>query len=260
MKKISLLSIAIIISVGCSSPTTSINNSIDSQKKEALQKDAINKSNIIIPEASQQLIVVTTQNWHTKYGMLQRYEKRDNIWQKVGQSINIVLGRNGLGWGKGLHTTPINAKYIKQEGDGKAPAGLFSLGNGFGYAPTDFTMHFPYAHYKRTDHCVDDANSEWYNQIIDSKTTDKDYKSFEHMKLKNDQYKYGITVKHNPENIAQSGSCIFIHIKNRKATGTAGCTAMRENEITTILKWLKEDKKPLLLQLPKEEMVKVTLN
>lgn len=260
MKKFSLLSIAFIISVGCSTPTTTINNSINSQKKEAIQQDAINNANIVIPKTSQQLIMVTTENWHTKDGTLQRYEKRDNIWQKVGQTINIVLGRNGLGWGKGLHLTPDNAKYIKKEGDGKAPAGLFSLGNGFGYKTTNFTMQFPYAKYKTTDHCVDDANSQWYNQIIDSKTTAKDYKSFEHMKLRNNLYKYGITVNHNPENIAQAGSCIFIHIKNKSGKGTAGCTAMREDQIVTLLKWLKEEDKPLLLQLPKEEMVKVNLN
>ena len=218
------------------------------------------ESNITIPNDSSQLIVVTTDNWSTKDGTLQRYEKNATQWQKIGEKINIVLGRNGLGWGKGLHTTPNDAKYIKKEGDGKAPAGLFSLGNGFGYSKTSFPMTFPYASYKTTDHCIDDSNSQWYNQIIDSKTVAKDYKSFEHMKLRNNLYKYGITVNHNPSQIVQAGSCIFIHIKSKSGKGTAGCTAMREDEITTILKWLKGEEKPLLLQLPKAEMLKVTLN
>jgi D-alanyl-D-alanine dipeptidase len=218
------------------------------------------EENFTIPDNSSQLIIVTTDNWSTKDGELHRYERNATHWQKVGKSINIVLGRNGLGWGKGLHLTPKGAKYIKKEGDGKAPAGLFSLGNGFGYSQTSFQMSFPYASYKTTDHCVDDSSSQWYNQIIDSKTTEKDYKSFEHMKLRNNLYKYGITVKHNPSQIAQAGSCIFIHIKSKSGKGTAGCTAMREDEITTILKWLKGEEKPLLLQLPKEEMVKVNLD
>ncbi|CAA6816595.1 MAG: Unknown protein [uncultured Sulfurovum sp.] len=217
-------------------------------------------ANIIIPQETSQLIVVTTDNWSTPEGILERYEKNATQWQKIGEPIQIVLGRNGLGWGKGLHTTPTNAPYIKKEGDGKAPAGLFSLGNGFGYSSTDFSMHFPYATYQTTDHCVDDSHSQWYNQIIDATITNKDYKSFEHMKLTNKLYKYGITVNHNPEKIAQAGSCIFIHIKNKKGTGTAGCTAMTENEIISILKWLEEAKKPLLLQLPKEEMAKIKLN
>ena len=221
---------------------------------------SITNASISIPNDSSQLIVVTTENWSTPNGTLERYERNNTKWNKVGESINIVLGRNGLGWGKGLHTTPASATYIKKEGDGKAPAGLFSLGNGFGYSATNFTMEFPYSTYTSTDHCVDDSNSQWYNQIIDAKTTAKDYKSFEHMKLQNNLYKYGITVNHNPQQIAQAGSCIFIHIKNKKGKGTAGCTAMREDEIVTILKWLKEEAQPLLLQLPQEEMVNVKLD
>jgi D-alanyl-D-alanine dipeptidase len=208
---------------------------------------------ITIPTSTTQLIKVTTKNWNTKDGKLQRYAKdKKGEWIKVGKAINIVLGRNGLGWGLGLHDIPKDAKYIKKEGDGKAPAGLFRLGNAFGYQ--EFKINFPYAKYSRTDHCVDDSKSEFYNTIIDSKKVKKDYKSFEHMKLKNNLYQYGITVKHNPNNIAQAGSCIFIHIKSNTGKGTAGCTAMKEREITTILKWLDVEKNPLLLQLPLEEL------
>ena len=250
MKKFTILSLTFLIFSACNS----------SEVAPTINEETVQVKNIIIPNTSSQLLVVTTANWSTKDGKLQRYEKENSHWKKVGKSINIVLGRNGLAWGKGLHTTPSNAKYVKKEGDGKAPAGLFSLGNGFGYSKTTFPINFPYHTYKVTDHCVDDSNSIWYNQIIDSKSVNKDYKSFEHMKLRNNLYKYGITVNHNPEKIAQAGSCIFIHIKSKSGRGTAGCTAMREDEIVTVLKWLKGKEKPLLLQLPKEEMVKVVLN
>ena len=209
---------------------------------------------IRIPSESKQLLFVSTPNWNARNGILQRYERHDENWSKIGKEIKIILGRNGLGWGLGLHTVPNDAQYIKKEGDGKAPAGLFSLGNGFGYQ--DFKINFPYQAYKRTDHCVDDSNSQFYNTIVDSKSVKKDYKSFEHMKLQNHLYRYGITVQHNPNNIAQSGSCIFIHIKNNTGKGTAGCTAMKENELINILEWLQKDKKPLLLQLPQKEIEK----
>ena len=73
-----------------------------------------------MPNTSQ-LIVVTTADWQTPKGTLQRYEKVGNIWQKTGKAIEILLGRNGLGWGIGLHTTPKDATIIKKEGDGKSP-------------------------------------------------------------------------------------------------------------------------------------------
>ena len=199
-----------------------------------------------IPD-TKQLIVVTTKNWSTSNGMLQRFEKEGISWEKVGKAISIKLGRNGLGWGIGLHTTPKNAKIIKKEGDGKAPAGLFSLKQAFGYNP--FVVDYPYEVYKATDHCVDDVKSKLYNKIVDSRKVKIDYKSKEHMKFPKDYYKYGIVVNHNhiDEKGAKkgAGSCIFIHIKK---VPTAGCTVMNESEMIEIIRWLNPKAEPLLVQ------------
>ena len=250
MKTLTIVTLTTIIFTMCQAIGFSVAPEPTTVIKEI--KEINNITKIAIPHNSAQLIKITTKGWNTKNGILQRYEKnREGDWIKVGKSIDIVLGRNGLGWGLGVHTTPKNAKYIKKEGDGRSPAGLFYFGNAFGY--DNFKIDFPYAKYSRTDHCVDDSKSAFYNTIIDSRKVRKDYKSFEYMKLKNNLYKYGITVQHNPENIPQSGSCIFMHIKNRKGTGTAGCTAMSENSIVKILKWLDVKKNPLLLQLPKDK-------
>jgi len=199
-----------------------------------------------IPD-TKQLIVVSTKNWSTPNGMLQRYEKKNNSWHTVGKAISIKLGRNGLGWGRGLHTIPKGAKIIKKEGDGKAPAGIFSLKQAFGYNP--FVVEYPYEVYKATDHCVDDVNSKLYNKIVDSTKVKIDYKSKEHMKFPKDYYKYGIVVNHNHIDeagaIKGAGSCIFIHIKK---VPTAGCTVMTEGEMKEIIKWLDIDREPLLVQ------------
>jgi D-alanyl-D-alanine dipeptidase len=199
-----------------------------------------------IPD-TKQLIVVTTQNWSTPNGTLQRYEHEGDHWHKVGKKIDVKLGRNGLGWGIGLHTTPKDAKFIKKEGDGKAPAGIFSLKQAFGYFP--FVVDYPYEVYKSTDHCVDDVNSKFYNKIVDSTKIDVDYKSKEHMRFAKDYYKYGIVVNHNHIDEAGAkkgaGSCIFIHIKK---VPTAGCTVMSENEMKEIIEWLDVKSHPLLVQ------------
>lgn len=195
---------------------------------------------------TKQLIVVSTKNWSTPTGTLQRYEKTDK-WRKVGKKLDIKLGRNGLGWGIGLHSIPINAKHIKKEGDGKAPAGIFSLKQAFGYNP--LVVDYPYEVYKATDHCVDDVNSKLYNKIVDGTKVQKDYKSFEHMKFTKDYYKYGIVVNHNHideyGSVKGAGSCIFIHIKK---VPTAGCTVMKEAEMKEIIKWLDMKSEPLLVQ------------
>ena len=254
MKTLSILTLTVLLFSACQSEPTAPKPTVDVviPKERLLQ---LNNSNITLPQTSSQLIFVTTEGWNSKEGKLQRYERlssADPKWVKVGDPISIILGRNGLGWGKGLHTTPKYAKYLKKEGDGRAPAGLFRLGTGFGYNP--YQIDFPYAVYRRTDHCVDDSQSQWYNKIVDSTKVKKDYKSFEHMRLKNHLYRYGITVDHNPEQIANGGSCIFMHIRSGNGKGTAGCTAMDETNLMTILKWLKKEGEPLLLQLPKQEV------
>lgn len=203
-----------------------------------------------IPD-TKQLIVVTTKNWSAPNGVLQRYEKKGNAWKKIGKEIAVKLGRNGLGWGVGLHKIPKNAKIIKKEGDGKAPAGIFSLKQAFGYFP--FVVDYPYEVYASTDHCVDDVNSKLYNKIVDSKKVKKDYKSKEHMRFPKDYYKYGVVVNHNHIDeegaIPGAGSCIFLHIKKMP---TAGCTVMSEVQMKELITWLDVESHPLLVQGTKE--------
>ena len=45
---------------------------------------------------TKQLLVVTTKNWSVSSGNLQRYELQNGAWKKIGNDIDIVLGRNGL--------------------------------------------------------------------------------------------------------------------------------------------------------------------
>ncbi len=209
----------------------------------------------LLPQDTKQLIVVTAKDWHTPDATLQRYEIKNGEWKQVGKSFQVITGKNGLGWGRGMHQIPKNAKFIKKEGDGKAPAGIFRLKNSFGYQA--FKIDYPYSVYRETDHCVDDGKSKRYNQIIDSTKVKKDYKSYEHMKFPKNYYKYGLVVDHNPKAIPGAGSCIFMHIKKPNHIPTVGCTAMRESEIKTLLKWLDPKKDPLLIQAPLSEMPKL---
>lgn len=200
---------------------------------------------------TQQLIVVQTKGWNDNRGTLQCYEKDAKGWHKVGEQIPVRLGRNGLGWGMGVHRTPKDAKYIKKEGDGRSPAGIFALKQAFGYAP--FNVRYPYKVYKESDHCVDDVHSKYYNKIVNSTKIVPDYKSKEHMKFPKNYYKYGIVVNHNHIDedgaLPGAGSCIFLHIKE---IPTAGCTVMKEEQIKEIIRWIEEKKQPLLLQAPRD--------
>lgn len=199
-------------------------------------------------QKTKQLLVVQTEKLSSTQGVLQRYAYTDKGWQAVGHSLSITIGRNGLGWGRGLHTIPKNAKSIKKEGDGKAPMGIFWLEHAFGYYP--FETKYPYKVYKSTDHCVDDVNSILYNKIVDGTKMRSHYGSHERMRFAQNYYKYGVVVNHNGILNGEyakkgAGSCIFLHIKNKP---TAGCTVMTESEMKMLIKWLDKDKEPLLVQ------------
>src|ERR1700678_2951491 len=56
---------------------------------------------------STQMIVVTTPDWNTVEGTLQRYQRGSpqEAWHPVGEPIAIVVGKNGMGWGIGVIAT-----------------------------------------------------------------------------------------------------------------------------------------------------------
>jgi len=92
-----------------------------------------------ITRPSQQLLLVVAEDWQSKAARMQRFERvrPDEAWQPVGTSFPVNLGRGGLGWGRGLHGLALGSGPVKGEGDGKAPAGLFALGQGFAQDPAE---------------------------------------------------------------------------------------------------------------------------
>lgn len=207
--------------------------------------------------ASGQLLVVIADDFDTPKASLQRYEYGAGHYVKVGNAIAVNIGRNGLGWGIGESETMHGAdEPFKREGDGKAPAGIFSLGKVFGYAPNARTA-MPYLHATRDLICIDDASSPFYNTIRpvnDSVVV----KSFEWMRRDDELYALGVTVGHNPQGVSEKGSCIFLHVQKSGDSPTAGCTSMTIDELRTLAGWLDPDKKPLLVQIPKSRCMQIS--
>jgi D-alanyl-D-alanine dipeptidase len=142
---------------------------------------------------------------------------------------------------------------LKTEGDNKSPAGIFRLGPVFGYARDQVITAMPYVALSKDTIAVDDPESRYYNQIIDrSKTRDADWRTAEQMILKDDRYKWGVFVEHNVPPMPGAGSCVFLHIWKDRRTPTSGCTAMSEDDLLKLIRWLKRDQTPLLIQLPKD--------
>jgi hypothetical protein len=206
--------------------------------------------------SSQQMLLVVADNFDSSTAKLSCFEGD----KQVFKDIEVNLGKNGLGWGIGFKNIPhATDEPIKHEGDKKAPAGIFKLTGSFGYASHNISK-LPYLYADKNLICVDDSNSPFYNQIIEANGNEK---SFEHIRRKDNQYRYGVVVAHNSHAKPQKGSCIFIHIQKTKNHPTVGCTSMSQENLKRVIEWLDKSKNPILIQIPKKykkEVVKLYPN
>lgn len=218
--------------------------------------DDISAKTAVIDNSHKQLVVVVAKDDEAIDGTLYRFELKNNSWQQLGDAHQVVLGRTGLAWGIGLHPKQIGQQ--KQEGDGKAPAGIFELGTAFGYLDS-LQTNMTYQGMSADDYCIDVQGSPFYNQLVDKSVVGEKAVegSSEWMRRdiysQDNLYKKGIVVKHNSENINGAGSCIFMHLWRAESKPTAGCTAMDEKNMDALLAWLDEAKKPLLVSLTKSQ-------
>ncbi|WP_292655218.1 hypothetical protein [Nitratifractor sp.] len=202
-----------------------------------------------MPKRTSQLLIVTSENWHADHGRLSRWQKEAGQWHRVGRSIPVVLGRNGMAWGRGIGGKIEGKGPIKREGDKRSPAGIFELPFLFGEGEADF--RYPYRRMTRFSRCVDDPRSRAYNRIVDRRKVPADYRSAEKMKFPSGLYRYGIFVAHNPGRIPGAGSCIFLHIRKPDGAPTVGCTAMKQKDLVQVMRWLDPRRHPLLIQAPR---------
>lgn len=216
--------------------------------------------------SSTQMLAVTTKDWDAVPGVMRRFARIDaqSAWVEVGMQIPIVVGRKGLGWGRGLNPPADLPGPVKKEGDKKSPAGIFRLSSAFGLAAPDQMkkVRMSYTQLTAGIECVDDGKSAQYNSIVDREhISQPDWNSSEKMREVGGAYRLGVVVDHNsdPRELG-GGSCIFIHIWQDSQTGTTGCTAMAGDKMETLLPWLDPAAHPVLVQLPESEYKKLQKN
>lgn len=206
-------------------------------------------------QSAKQLVVVTTADWGAIQGTMQRYERSGNGWSKVGQPIAVVVGRTGMGWGSGLIASATKTgDPVKQEGDGRSPAGVFPIGSAFGYdEQKPEWLKLPYVPLNAATECVDDAGSSYYNAVVDRvSTASPNWNSSEKMRSI-DVYRWGVVVNQNAARERAAGSCIFLHIWKGPERPTAGCTAMEQAKLEELMQWLDPSAHPLMVTLPRAE-------
>jgi D-alanyl-D-alanine dipeptidase len=204
-----------------------------------------------------QLVSVVTKDWERFQAKLQRYDRvPGQAWKQVGPAIDVVVGHEGYGWGRGLHGggAPVERPGpIKREGDGRSPAGIFEIGAAYGYEAARTGVALPYVQATSELRCVDDPKSRHYNRIVSTADTPVDWQSAEYMRRQDELYAIAIVVEHNTRQTEPgAGSCIFIHVWRGPDSGMTGCTAMPMETLEAFAGWLKPNA-AVLVALPQGE-------
>lgn len=205
-------------------------------------------------DRSRQCVVVLTENWTSTTGVMHSFERSRATWKERGPGFAVVVGKNGLGQGRGIVGLNFENAPEKREGDDRAPAGIFRLSSAFGYAPARAAtwIKLPYLALSKQVEGIDDPISRHYNKLVDrSKLAKIDWRSSEQMRRDDVLYKWGVVVGHNSTALPGAGSCIFLHIWKSPASATAGCTAMPESDLVRLLQWLDPARHPILVQMPR---------
>lgn len=222
----------VFLLAGCS--TAPWDDSRRTKELSAVERQALvaslGKKGSLAAEASQLLLVTAPPA--SVPAVVSGWEKKDGTWAEVLPPVNAVVGRGGF--------APAGEK---REGDGRTPSGVYPLQRAFGYAPESPTR-LPYRQATEEDLWVDDVNSPDYNRWVRRGETVAT--SFEEMRRKDGQYKYGIVVEYNSSPIVRgNGSAIFFHIWKGEGAPTAGCVAMAEDDLLKVLRWLDPAKNPV---------------
>jgi L,D-peptidoglycan transpeptidase YkuD (ErfK/YbiS/YcfS/YnhG family) len=209
-----------------------------------------------------QLVVVTTAGWDAPAGRLRAFEMDGDGWREIGSTRAVTVGRAGAAWGLGLHPAQHEGPQ-KREGDGRSPAGVYAIGAAFGY-PEHVETRLGYRGMRESDWCVDVPGSPLYNRIVDAREVGAEAvrESTEPMRrdihAKGDQrYRIGFVIEHNAKGEDRHGSCIFAHVWKSPQDATAGCTAMSDEDMQQLLRWLDRRKKPRFVLLPEAEYARL---
>jgi hypothetical protein len=220
-------------------------------------------ASVRVPYETRQLVTVVVSDWDDTTAELQLWARDEGgPWRAAGGTLppawSATIGRTGLAWGRGIHGDgPPTGRTgpLKQEGDGKSPAGMFEAGPAFGYARAapDGTriMYTPVDEHWR---CVDDPRSRVYNQVVDERLlTQHDWSSAEDMRRTDELYAWVLAVMHNPRATPGGGSCIFFHVWGGPGDTTVGCTAMPADTLASLIATLDPAAHPMIVQLPAAE-------
>jgi L,D-peptidoglycan transpeptidase YkuD (ErfK/YbiS/YcfS/YnhG family) len=214
--------------------------------------------------AAQQVVVVTAPSWGSTRGTLRAYERTADGWQVVVKATPALLGSRGL--------VPADER---RQGTGKTPAGTFGIVSAFG-RQADPGTELDYLRVDRDDAWTYHPDYPAIYNVL--QTAPRPWTGFgryvERLWSYGKQYNYVAVMDYNlPDGPIRTGADgvrraatpadtragggIFLHVSNGRTT--AGCIAIEESVMRSVLRWLDPAKEPVIVVGPTAEIGRLSL-
>jgi len=204
-----------------------------------------------------QLIVGLAPDWNSRTGKIWLCERGGQSW-RVQTPIEVLFGKNGLAWGRGVRGQD-EPGLQKKEKDGRAPAGLFRIGKIYTYdTALPAGADYPFYTVTAKDAWIDNPASPDYNKhVVVDLANPPTWYAKERMRLDDFAYHWLVEIRANSDPpVANAGSAIFFHIRRGPTRPTAGCTTMEQLNLLRVIRWLRKSENPHYVLLPRAEYVK----
>lgn len=180
---------------------------------------------------ARRLVLVTADTFASTTASVRQFE-RDSAgapWQEVRGPATALIGHRGVGWSHAFRRFAHKGEPVKREGDKRAPAGFYKIGNSFGFAAAQAQN---YTRIEVGTTCVDDLASPAYNTIASREKIGLKVHGENMWRVP--EYRRGLLVDYPTDRKARAGSCIFIHLQLPGKTGTSGCVALPEPQLQAL--------------------------
>ncbi len=212
----------------------------------------------VVPDDARQLVLAVVPGPDDSHATVTRWARAESGWTPVGAPIPARIGDAGVAWGRGLH--PPQPGPQKQEGDNRAPEGVFALGDAFGDAETPPPgVDWPYHPVGPRDLFVEDPTRPEYNTWlrVPGERPLEGWETKAAMRRGDPAHALKVFVAHNapPAVVPGAGSAIFLHVWRRDgAATTAGCTAMARPDLDALVDWLSPAARPVFALLTADDL------
>ena len=189
--------------------------------REEVQVEQSKAAQLDCASQTDQIVLVEYQSGSK--ANLSIHEKRNGVWKEL-HSCTAYVGKNGIGKTK--------------EGDKRTPTGTFNLTTPFGIK-ADPGANLPYTQVTKYHYWCGTSGSEYYNQLIDTRVTDRARTSSDEYLINYvPEYNYCMFIDYNASGEPGKGSCIFLHCTGKNSS-TGGCVAVPESVMKKIVQWAK---------------------